>query len=492
MDFHPLCQIASFSRSPDSISEACGFRAAGFEAAAIQGRLSRVRRIGSGIGVLLLPMERQGVQAARTAAILLAGTVAACCSTIGTNPPAQSLTQERIAQLPSTEQRPWLDYIDRSRRQRIADKQSLAAEMKRAGVNKPTEPPHSFSARSVPLDRDASWYASTEARHIADVVVSFQTPAGGWGKNLDMSKEPRRVAEAYAPNNISRFLAPGDFDTPAEPEWNYIGTVDNDATTTQIGFLARVIAARNAPNGRTYRAAFEKGMKYLFAAQYPNGGWPQVWPLEGGYHDAITYNDDAMGQVLALMHDVAEGAGDFSFATRRLRKHAADSFRRGIACIFASQIVEDGKPTVWPQQADPLTLKPVSARNFEPPVQCSAESANLLLLLMSDLPRPTLEQQRAVRSAAAWFEKTAIYGQSWQRTADGRKLVPSAGDGPIWPRYVQTGSDIPVFADRDKSIHNDVNELSAERRNGYQWYGPGPQRALTQFKKWEEEYPESR
>jgi len=33
---------------------------------------------------------------------------------------------------------------------------------------------------------------------------------------------------------------------------------------------------------------------YLLAAQFPNGGWPQVWPLEGGYHDAITYNDNAV------------------------------------------------------------------------------------------------------------------------------------------------------------------------------------------------------
>jgi len=57
----------------------------------------------------------------------------------------------------------------------------------------------------------AAWYASADARHIADVIVSFQTPAGGWGKNMDMSKETRRPGEAFTPGNLSRFLAPGDF-----------------------------------------------------------------------------------------------------------------------------------------------------------------------------------------------------------------------------------------------------------------------------------------
>ena len=125
------------------------------------------------------------------AAALLAGAVAAAASTIGTNPPAESLTRDRIALLPLKERSAWLEYLDRSQRQRQADKDAFQAELKSAGIEKPIEPPHGYSARSVPLDRGASWYSSAEARHIADVIVSFQTPAGGWGKNLDMSKERR-------------------------------------------------------------------------------------------------------------------------------------------------------------------------------------------------------------------------------------------------------------------------------------------------------------
>ena len=424
------------------------------------------------------------------ALVLFAGATAAA-ATIGTNPPVKPLTHERIAQLPPREQRAWIAYLERSQRQRQADKDFFQVELKRAGIDKPVEPPHGFSSRGIPLDRASAWYASTDARHIADVIVSFQTPAGGWGKNMNMSKEPRRPGVAFTPNNLSRFLSSGDFDTPLEPDWNYVGTIDNDATTTQMNFLAKVITAVGLKDDSVYRAAFLRGMNYLFAAQFPNGGWPQVWPLEGGYHDAITYNDDAMTQVVELMRYVADGQKDFSFVPDNIRKRADASFARGIRCILATQIVANETLTVWPQQDDALTLKPVSGRNYEPPAQCAPESASLLLLLMNNLPHPTTAEQRSIRAAAAWFKKTAIYGQRWQRSPDGAQLIPTPGAGPIWARYYQTGTDIPVFADRDKSIHDNVSELSKERRNGYSWYSADSQCALDRFAKWSAEHPES-
>jgi PelA/Pel-15E family pectate lyase len=424
--------------------------------------------------------------------VLLVGAMAAGASTVGVSPPVEPLTQTRIAQLPKPERAAWLNYLARSAKQRQADKDALQAELKSVGIKTPTEPLHSNSARSIPLEKDASWYAGPQARHIADVIVSFQIPSGGWGKNMDMSKEPRRPGEAYVPNNISKYLSAGDFDTPLEPEWNYVGTIDNDATMTQIHFLAKVITAVGLKDSAVYSASFLRGMDYLLAAQFPNGGWPQVWPLEGGYHDAITYNDDAMTQVVELMRQVAQGQDEFALVPQSVRARAAASFTHGIRCILASQIVVNGTPTVWPQQSDALTLKPVSARNFEPPALCSSESATLMLLLMNDLPHPAVTEQRSIRAAAAWFKKTAIQGQRWVRTSEGSQLVPSAGAAQIWARYYQVGTDLPIFGDRDKSIHDQVNELSAERQHGYRWFSPDAQRALDRFEKWNKENPESK
>jgi PelA/Pel-15E family pectate lyase len=426
------------------------------------------------------------------ALVLITGGAAAGASTVGVSPPAEPLTQARVVLLPKAERSVWLNYLERSAKQRQADKDALQAELKSAGIKTPIEPPHSFGARSVPLDKAASWYAEAQARHIADVIVSFQIPSGGWGKNMDMSQEPRRPGEAYVPNNISKFLSAGDFDTPLEPEWNYVGTIDNDATMTQLHFFARVITAVGVKDGAAYHASFLRGMNYLFAAQFPNGGWPQVWPLEGGYHDAITYNDDAMTQVVELMLQVAQGQDEFAFVPQNMRAHAAASFARGIQSILDSQIVVNGTPTVWPQQSDALTLKPVSARNFEPPALCSSESATLMLLLMNDLPHPTVAQQRAIRAAAAWFKKTAIRGQRWERTPAGSQLLLSPGAMHLWARYYQVGTDLPIFGDRDKSIHDQVNELSLERQHGYRWFSPDAQRALDRFETWNKEHPESK
>lgn len=426
------------------------------------------------------------------AAVLLFVTLPISATVIGTNTPVQSISRASIEQLPARERSPWLAYLTQSERKRQADKDYFAAELKRSGLTVPLEPPHGNSARSIPLDREPAWYAGAEAQHIAAVIVSFQTPAGGWGKNMDMTGDIRHPGEKFAPVNLSHFLAPGDFDTPSEPDWNYVGTIDNDATTTELQFLAKVITAVGPQQSESYRAAFLQGIQYLLDAQFPNGGWPQVWPLEGGYHDAITYNDDAMIETMEFLRDTAEGQKDFAFVPQTIRDRAAASFARGIHCIFATQIRSHGVLTVWPQQVDPLTLQPESGRNFEPPSESASESADVLLLLMNDLPHPDNSEQQSIRAAAAWFKKTAIYGEQWQRTPNGRELLSAPGAGPIWARYYQIGTDRPIFVDRDKTIHDNVADLSLERRNGYAWYSASAQKALDRFAQWNTEHPTSR
>ncbi len=426
------------------------------------------------------------------AAVLLFAALPMSATVIGTNPPARSVSRATIEQLPARERSMWLAYLDRSMHKRQADKDYFAAELKRSGLAVPLEPPHGNSARSIPLDREPSWYAGAEAQHIAAVIVSFQTPAGGWGKNMDMTGGVRQPGEKFAPNNLSHFLASGDFDTPREPDWNYIGTIDNDGTTTELQYLAKVITAVGPQRSESYRAAFLRGIQYLLDAQFPNGGWPQVWPLEGGYHDAITYNDDAMIETMELLRDTAKGQKDFVFVAQQIRDRAALSFARGIQCILATQIRSHGVLTVWPQQADPLTLQPESGRNFEPPAESASESADVLRLLMNDLPHPDKAERQSIRVAAAWFRKTAIFGELWQHMPNGRELVPAPGAGPIWARYYQIGTDRPIFVDRDKTIHDTVADLSLERRNGYAWYSASEQKALDLFAQWNQEHPPSR
>lgn len=150
--------------------------------------------------------------------LLLLLAAASCYgAVIGSSMAAESITPERIAQLPKGQQAAWREYLDRSERQKQADRAVLLTEMKEAGLSEALIPPNGSAARSMPLTRPAEWYGSEEARRIADAIVSFQTPAGGWSKNLNVADHPRRKGESFAPNNLSHYLGPGDFDTPGDP-----------------------------------------------------------------------------------------------------------------------------------------------------------------------------------------------------------------------------------------------------------------------------------
>jgi PelA/Pel-15E family pectate lyase len=171
-----------------------------------------------------------------------------------------------------------------------------------------------------------------------------------------------------------------------------------------------------------------------------------------------------VGETLRLLNGVASGREPFAFVPSVIREKAAAAVTRGIDCILAAQIVEDGHPTVWGQQHDPLTLQPVAGRNYEPAALCSAESAGIVLFLMN-LPKPNAKITQAIDDAIAWFRKVAIHGQ----TAD----APAR-----WARFYEIGSGRPIFGDRDKTIHDTVEEISRERRNGYSWYNTAPQAVL--------------
>jgi len=417
---------------------------------------------------------------------LVSGLIAARTSAavVGTNIPAAPLTPERIATLPAKQQPAWKDYLERSEKQRRVDQAALQKEMAQRGLTNSLMAPTSRGTRSVPLARAADWYAGAEARRIADIVVSFQTPAGGWSKNIDLSKHLREAGEGFAPDNSSRFVGTNDYEITRDMNWSYVGTIDNDATMTQLRFLAKVISAGSARTTKAYRNAFERGVDYLLSAQNPNGGWPQVWPLQGGYHDAITYNDGAMLNVLRLFQDISAGKGEYKFATRAMKKRATASFALGLRCILASQIIENGQRTVWCQQHDALTLLPASARNYEMPSLCSGESAAIVNFLM-ELPKPDSNIVASVRGGMAWFERTQIRNVAFRKVgAEGRTLIASPGSGPLWARYYGIGSDRPIFGDRDKTIHDVVDEISRERRDGYAWFTDNPGEVLRKYQKW--------
>jgi len=367
------------------------------------------------------------------------------------------------------------------------DKAALAAE--RQGLATiPDSPPQARRA-VMSLDRDAAWYGSADARRIADNIVSFQTPAGGWGKNQDRTGPPRVRGQHFAIiENLPRNARSG---IPGDDDWAYVGTIDNDATISELRFLARVQQAVAGADGVPYRAAAVKGLRYLLEAQYPNGGWPQVYPLAGGYHDAVTFNDDALANVAELLSAAAARQAEFSFVPPAVASNARNAVERALDLVVRTQVIVSGKRTGWGQQHDPLTLVPVAARNYEPAALSSHESAALLAFLMR-LPAPSPAIVRAVHDGVAWLAARGLRDVEWPQgrpAAEGRRLVPKTGAGPIWARFYDIPAMRPIFGDRDQTIHDDVNEISLERRNGYSWYSAGPGSTIRQYEEWTAKHP---
>jgi PelA/Pel-15E family pectate lyase len=398
---------------------------------------------------------------------------------IGANTPAPEVSAARLGEVPAAQRAVWADYIARSQKQRQFDRDTLAAELQ---PGEAAPPPPVAGSGKMPLKKDSSWYGSEQARAIADTIVSFQTPSGGWSKNQDRTQPPRLRGQRYANNAETMELNTGSFDAPHDRFWTFVGTLDNGATTTEMRFLGRVQAQLPGKDGDAYRASITKAIKYLLMAQYPNGGWPQNYPLEGGFHDGITFNDNAVAEAAMILEDIAEGNADFAFAPKDLRQQAGAASARAIRPILDAQVVVDGKKTVWPQQVDAMMLTPISARNYEMRSLASAESSEVLQFLMRQ-PNQTPEIRAAVDAGVAWLKTHAIYDKAFTKVSDeeGRKLIDKPGAGPIWSRNYDLQTGKPIFGDLDKSIHDDVNNISKGRRNGYSWYNAAPQKALNAY-----------
>jgi PelA/Pel-15E family pectate lyase len=384
---------------------------------------------------------------------------------IGVQTAAQPVTDARLATLDPAQRAQWQAWLARSNALRAADDAALAAE--RGAGPAPADPPENKTGGSgMPLDRDSAWYGSTQARHAADVIVSFQTPAGGWGKNVRRDGPLRERGQSYVIGH------------------SYVGTIDNGATVTELRFLARVQAQLPGPEGQAYRDAFLKGARYLLNAQYPNGGFAQVYPLQGGYHDAITFNDDAMAHVLTLLALIAERRDDYRFVPAALAGDAREAIAKAVRLLLAAQVVAGGVRTGWGQQHDALTLMPAGARNYEPASLASHESASVLMFLMQ-LPDPSPEVVRAVHAGAAWLRQVALHDTEWtHKSPEGRRLVSRPGAPLLWARYYDLASMKPIFGERDHAIHDDVMDLLPGRRNGYGWFVTGPSKALAAYDTW--------
>lgn len=367
---------------------------------------------------------------------------------------APLLGKARLAALPTAEREMWQGYVTRSDSAKARDRAVVQAELYTLGRTAMDSAPFLKDDFGTDPRFDRRWWRTAEAVRIGDHLLSYQTASGGWSKHFDYARGPRRPGQSYYGENT---------------RWNFIATLDNHATTGQVHYLLALHRAQPAPR---WAASLRQAAHYLLAAQMPNGCWPQVWPLQGSYHDAITFNDDAVAEAARAMEALAAAPG--RWMPDSLRTALTGGVDRAVRCLLRTQVVIDGQRTIWGQQHDPVTLVPTLGRSYELPALATWESAGIVDFLFSRVSRDTAVAS-AVRDAVRWFDRHAIRGFTYEQDPG---LMPAPADRRLWARLYSLDAQQPLFANRDGVPRTSLEQLT-DRRTGYNWYGTWPESVLT-------------
>jgi PelA/Pel-15E family pectate lyase len=318
----------------------------------------------------------------------------------------------------------------------------------------------------------------TADRTRADNMLTWQMPHGGFDKN-----------------GASRYGSPWNGSDPRSG-WTgnggvELGTIDNDATITEIMFLADVYQRSGAA---AYRDGARRALDFLLTMQYDSGGFPQVYPERPStYSNHVTFNDNAMVRALVLLLQVTKQASplDGDLFSAEERTGAATAISKAVGYILAAQIEQGGVKTVWCAQHDPETHEPLGARSYELASKSGSESVGVIGFLMTQ-PQTT-EVAAAVHAAIAWYrsesarlEDTAYVSRPSGSSDDGYNPIQSSPGNTMWCRFYDLTEDTCFFSGRlptdnppGTGKQYDIMDIEAERRYGYQWGGSYGTRLFT-------------
>jgi PelA/Pel-15E family pectate lyase len=277
-------------------------------------------------------------------------------------------------------------------------------------------------------------YYLDSARRAADAIVFGQHPLGGWQYFIDF--DPAGLPEWYE-TDASRFR------WGYEEYRHYYGnaTFDDRVTADAALFLLRFYRVTHEA---AYREPVLKALNFVLTAQYPNGAWPQRFPLRYEFaHDGLpdytsfyTLNDGATLANVELMYDAYDTLGDSRYF---------DSVRRAMDALLALQGPDD--QAAWAEQHGP-NMRPIAARTHEPAGYVVRESYMSVVMLEEFYLRTGDARYLAsVPRCLDWFDRI-------NREAAAAKYPT--------PRYWEPGTNKPLYVVR-------TQELTSEGYGKYIW-----------------------
>lgn len=233
------------------------------------------------------------------------------------------------------------------------------------------------------------------AKRVADALIFGQHPLGGWHYFIDFDKSGLKE---WNENVASKFIR------GYEEFRYYYGncTFDDNVTQGATAFLLHLYKATLDP---TYFGPLKKALNFILISQYPNGGWPQRYPLRSDFaHDGFddytsnyTLNDDAMNNTINVLIEAYEKLGNEEYL---------EAARRGGDFFIISQGPE--QLPAWSEQYD-MNIQPDWARTHEPPAFGTRQTAHTVEMLMKlFLFTGDRRYLRPIPATLKWMESSKI------------------------------------------------------------------------------------
>jgi len=273
-------------------------------------------------------------------------------------------------------------------------------------------------------------------RNAGRALAWGQRKQGGWDHRVDVA---HLTPDAATPDRKSGHC-----------------TFDDDITQGAIKFLMQLDEELDEP---WLDDSVRLALQFVIEAQFDSGGWPQWYPLRGGYHDYYTYNDNSINDCILVMFDAHRRYGEPAYLT---------SARRGGDFMIASQ--QPAPQSGWAQQHS-HDLKPASARSFEPSGICSAATARNIRTLV-DIYLCTGDEKylKAIPPAIGWLQRSQLPRDAVLEDEIGGRVDDRSS---YWARLYEVETNRPVYGDREnpRTRIYDIRKVSKRERDSYGWQG---------------------
>ncbi len=261
------------------------------------------------------------------------------------------------------------------------------------------------------------------ALHIGRALYCTQTKGGGWASNS--------VASGKC----------GGRDFVRRPDKH--ATFDDGTMASILYFafdLSDLLAERGLNAPLWLNNMVSRGLSFIVKTQSADGSWPQQYEAHG-YHRFASINDDAMTGLIRVLLVGYDRLG---------RPEYLEAAKRGGDFLLKVQGI--GNEPGFAQQYS-SSLKPASARKFEPAGYSSLESAYAINALIDLYLSTGNERYRnGAERAAVWL--------------DASRITPTT-----WARLYEVGSNKPIYGKRDGTVTYDIFDMPESERSTYRWTG---------------------